>query len=144
MDQYDSYTDDDEKLCQIFVNITRDNKNCYYCMKEHFGENSFDAYMGKKFMLKERNRILTRTRTAFNTLSIISSLTTFIVFGGPKSIYFLSFCSACLVFASLHVEKYADLVIFELCAIFLSLIVFMKCAYAIHVAIIINERKKQH
>jgi hypothetical protein len=143
MNEYDSYHDiNDERLYQILTNMMNDNNYCFHCIEYHVGAETLQSFIEKKSICRKRNENLKVTRTIFNVLSIVTAFVTFIVFGGSKLIYFISFCSSSLIFASIYVESVSHVVIFETSAVLLSLIVFLKCLYVIHFAIIVIEKLK--
>lgn len=143
MNQYDVYHDiNDERLYQILTNMTKDDSYCFHCIEHHIGGDALKSFIEKQSVCKKRNETLQITRTVFNVLSVVTSLVTFIVFGGSKLIFVISFCSSSLIFASIYVKNDLHVVIFETSAVILSIIVLVKCFYAIYFEIIVIERKK--
>ena len=144
MNRNDAYHHiNDERLYEILADMANDIHHCFHCIERHVGAKDLESFMGKKSVSRERNRNLKLACTIFNILSINTSFITFLVFGGSKLIYFISFCCSCLIFASIYVENNSDVIIFESSALIFSSIVFLKCFYAILFAIIVIERQKK-
>ncbi len=143
MNAYDSYHDiNDERLYQILTNMMKDDNYCFHCIERHVGAETLQSFIEKNSISRERSENLKVTRTIFNVLSIVTSLVTFLVSGGSKLICFITLCSSSLIFVSIYVESVLHVVIFETSAVLLSLIVFLKCLYVIHFAIIVIEKQK--
>lgn len=143
MGRHNVYNDyGDKQLHQMLLNLTTDNTYCFHCIQYHIGTEELKSFIENKSILREQNENLKTVRTLLNTLSIVTSTLTFIIFGGPKLIFFISSCSSSLILVSIYMENISHVVIFETSVVLLSLIVFLKLIYVILFAIILTEKKK--
>ena len=138
---------DDLKLNEIVANMSNDESYCFHCIERHVGFPRLKTLVEKQRIQRERDRSLKHVRTLFNSLSIVNSVIVFLLFGGPRSISFISLVSSFCIFGSIFVEKPTDAVVFESLVILISAIVIFKTFYVIMVQIIrqiiLRERKNR-
>ena len=142
--QFDIYDDmSEEKLFNIVTNMSSDDTYCFDCISYHIGSNALKTFIKKQSLEREKKVDLKNARTIYNIISIITLLITFVIFGGPKLIYFIQICCSCFIFISVYIENISHVIILEVIVVFSSLIVFLKCCYAIHFALIVVLEKKR-
>jgi hypothetical protein len=145
VNEYDTYDDiNEQKLHEFLINITKDDTYCFDCVAYHIGGETLNSFVKKQSIERKRNLDLESARTIFNIISIVTSLMTFLIFGAPKLVSFISLCSLSCIFISIYVEHIFYVIIFEILVVFLSLIILLKCCYIIYYAIFVIETKKNH
>jgi hypothetical protein len=142
--QFDIYDDmSEQKLFNILINMSSDNTYCFDCISYHIGSDILKAFIKKQSLERKKKDDLKIARTIYNIISIVTSLITFVIFGGPKLIVFIQICCSCFIFISVYIENISHVIILEVIVVFSSLIVFQKCCYAIHFALIVVLEKKR-
>jgi hypothetical protein len=142
--QYDIYAGiSEQRLFDILSNNTVDNTYCLDCVSYHVGRETLKSYIKKQSLERMKKEDLKSARTIHNIVPIITSLITFVIFGGSKLIALISFSYSSFIFISVYIENISHVIILEVIVVFSSLIVFVKCCYAIYFAIIIVLIKKR-
>ncbi|CAF2876759.1 unnamed protein product [Rotaria sp. Silwood2] len=136
---YQNTTKDTENL---LMNMLNDTQYCGHCIHKYSSNKKIELMTNLERMRTKQENILKVTKTTFNILSVINVITTFVIFGGPKSITIATLINTLMVFLSLYVST-SLVIYFESFIIILSVVTYVKSLEALNKSMITINMRRQ-